>query len=82
MLPVNSFIRSISCPEVQTIEVGVVTAFVPPTTFAALSTVVATVDHYLCRRSRTSFRCAFANESPAVPGKIQCFTLQIGFARF
>ena len=43
MMPVNSFIRSLSCLEVTTIEVGVVTEAVPPSTFGARRTVDETI---------------------------------------
>ena len=42
MVPVDSFIRSLSCLEVTTIEVGDVTGVVPPSTFPVRSTVDTT----------------------------------------
>ena len=42
IVPVDSFPRSLSCLEVTTIEVGVVTVLVPPSTFPVRSTVATT----------------------------------------
>ena len=43
MVPVDSFPRSPSCVEVKTIEVGLVTVVVPPSTFPVRSTVATTL---------------------------------------
>jgi hypothetical protein len=41
MLPIHSFARSFPCFEVATIEVGVVTGFIPPSTLVEHSAVAA-----------------------------------------
>ncbi len=43
MPPPNSCMRARCCPEIATIEVGVVTTLIPPSTFRVHSTVVVAI---------------------------------------